>query len=78
MNETYIILLSLVLIYIVICKHCNNKQENWEIYKQLPYDYIKTGSTPMNYYTHNKFRKPYRYPFTFMKSYPVNHLSHLD
>ena len=70
--------LLLLLVFIVICLSKPSLLENWEIYKQLPYEHIKTGSKPLNYYVKTRFRKPYRYPFQFYKSYPVPHLSHLE
>ena len=52
--------------------------ENWVNYKQKPYNYIKTGSKPVNFYERPRYRKPYRYPFQFRKSYPVDHMSYLE
>tara|TARA_B100000123_G_C25709514_1_gene419208 strand:- start:251 stop:424 length:174 start_codon:yes stop_codon:yes gene_type:complete len=52
--------------------------ENWVPYKQKPYDYYKTGSNPLNFYERSRFRKPYRFPFQFKKSYPIKHMSYLD
>lgn len=53
-------------------------QENWEVYKQKPLGYVKTGSEPMNYYVRKRYRKPYRYPFQIVKENPIKHLSYLD
>ena len=76
MYNQYIILLIFAIIFIVLCK--NEAQENWEVYKQLPYGFIKTGSEPMNYYIRRRFRKPYRFPFQIIKLNPIKHLSYLN
>ena len=75
---THTIFLILLIIFLLICVYNPSVLENWEIYKQKPYKHIKTGRKPINYYLHKRFRKPYRYPFQFIKSYPIDHLSHLD
>ena len=68
----------LVIIFIAICFLRPSVLENWVIYKQLPYGYLDTASEPVNFYIKPRYRKPYRYPFQFHKSYPVHHLSHLE
>ena len=78
MCNQYIILLLLAIIFIVLCKNEYKKQENWEVYKQLPYGFIKTGSEPMNYYIKRRYRKPYRFPFQIVKLNPLKHLSYLN
>ena len=68
---------SLLIILILVLLLCNKTIEKWEIYKQKKYDYIKTGRKPLNYYEQIKYRKPYRYPYKFKKSYPIEHDSYL-
>lgn len=68
----------LVIIFIAICFLRPSVLENWVIYKQLPYGHLDTASEPVNFYIKPRYRKPYRYPFQFHKSYPVPHLSHLE
>jgi hypothetical protein len=77
-ENTLIVLVIIIIVYIYLYKQHHIYQENWEVYKQKPYGHIKTGSEPMNYYVQKRYRKPYRYPFQFMKTAPFNHLSHLD
>ena len=67
----------LILVLIVLCIMKPEALENWANYRQLPYGYVKTGSSPLSYYERPRYRKPYRYPFTFEKTYPVKHQSHL-
>ena len=47
------------------------------MYKQKPLGYIKTGSNNLSFYERPRYRKPYRYPFTYDQSYPTPHKSHL-
>lgn len=74
----YNLFLVLVIIFLLICVYNPIVLENWEIYKQKPLNYIQTGSSPINFYERKRYKKPYRYPFQFIKSYPVDHLSYLD
>ena len=73
-----IIFTILVIIFILLCFFMPGALENWVNYKQKPYNYIKTGATPVNFYKRPRYRKPYRYPFQFRKSYPVDHMSYLE
>ena len=50
--------------------------ENWELYKQPHFKHIQTGRKPMKFYKHLRYRQPYRFPFQFIKTYPIPHLTH--
>ena len=77
MNTNIIFLLLSVVILGCICMENKiNNIENYEMYKQKPFGYIKTGSKSLNFYERPRFRKPYRYPFTFTQTYPIPHKSH--
>lgn len=56
----------------------SNKLEHFRSYIQPTYKHVKTGSEPMGFYVHPRYRKPYRWPFTFYKSYPYPHMSPYD
>ena len=78
MNTEIVTLLLLVIILGCICAEKKLKKvENWEMYRQKPYGYVKTGSDPLTFYERPRYRKPYRYPFTFDQEYPTPHKSHL-
>ena len=78
MNTELVTLLLLVIILGCICAERKLKKvENWEMYRQKPYGYVKTGSVPLSFYERPRYRKPYRYPFTFDQEYPTPHKSHL-
>ena len=78
MHTEIIFLLLLVVILGCICMEKKIKNvENWEMYKQKPLGYIKTGSNNLSFYERPRYRKPYRYPFTYDQSYPTPHNSHL-
>lgn len=61
--------------------------ENWLDYKINPlgddsnirpnHFFLDSGFDPVNFYKRNRYRKPYRFPFTFYKSYPVQHKTYL-
>jgi len=50
--------------------------EHWANYRTRYYDYARTGTDPLIYYAKPIYRKPYRWPFTFFKSYPYPHMSY--
>lgn len=77
-NITHFTFIILLIIFILLCFFKPNALENWEIYKQKPLNYVKTGGKPLNYYERPRYRKPYMYPNQFRKSYPVDHMSYLD
>ena len=78
MNTEIVTLLLLVIILGCICAEKKLKKvENWEMYRQKPYGYVKTGSDPLTFYERPRYRKPYRYPFTFDQEFPTPHKSHL-
>ena len=77
MNTELVTLLLLIIILGCICAERKLKKvENWEMYRQKPYGYVKTGSAPLSFYERPRYRKPYRYPFTFDQEYPTPHKSH--
>lgn len=78
MNTEIVTLLLLIIILGCICAERKLKKvENWEMYRQKPYGYVKTGSAPLTFYERPRYRKPYRYPFTFDQEFPTPHKSHL-
>ena len=78
MNTEIVTLLLLIIILGCICAEKKLKKvENWEMYRQKPYGYVKTGSDPLTFYERPRYRKPYRYPFTFDQEFPTPHKSHL-
>jgi len=46
-------------------------EEKWQNYMEAPFDYMETGSNPLNFYRKDQYRKPYRWPFKFYQSYPL-------
>jgi hypothetical protein len=80
------ILIALLFIIIFVCLYKKNIidkldftiKEQFQTYIQHPYNYVKTGSDPVNFYRLDRYRKPYRYPFKYFKSYPVPHMAHLE
>ena len=76
-----LIFYCLFIIFVILCVKTPNVFESyagWSMYKQKPYNYIKTGSAPLEFYERPRYRKPYRYPFQIEKSYPTKHMSYLE
>lgn len=53
-------------------------REAFQTYTVKPFDYKKTGTDPLRFYRKDRYRKPYRYPYKFYKSYPVPQYSFLE
>lgn len=56
----------------------NKIQENWANYRTPYFDFARTGNDPLMFYNKPVYRKPYRWPFTFFKSYPYAHMSYFE
>ena len=56
----------------------NNLKEEFITYEQPYYNYQNTGRDPLMFYAKPIYRKPYRFPFKFYKSYPIQHLSNYE
>lgn len=69
------IIFIILFFYIFILLLHNN--ENFTTYTQNPYEYQKIGTTPLSYYIKPRYRKPYRFPYKFYKSYPNKHFEYL-
>ena len=81
MNENFLtigIIILIILSFIVIFYFSNRKVEGWANYERKPLNYLSTGSTPLNFYRKDLYRLPYRYPFTFNKSYPLPNQSYYE
>jgi hypothetical protein len=51
----------------------SNIIEGWTVYQSDPYGEASTGASPLTFYERNRYRKPYRWPFTFESSFPYVH-----
>jgi hypothetical protein len=76
------IYISIITVFILYYFYKIGKQakleENFEVYEQQPFNYLKTGSTPLGFYKKQVCRKPYRYPYTFHQSYPLPHMTYYE
>ncbi len=59
-------------------KNSNQIQEGFDMYQQLPFKYMYTGSQPLSYYRLDRYRLPYRYPDVFYTNYPVPYFRYYD
>jgi hypothetical protein len=48
---------------------------SWGTYTQGPFYELKTHPRDPVFYVKPIYRKPYRFPYKYMSSYPVNHMS---
>ena len=63
------------LFLLILC--CLTYTECFQNYKLSPYGEVYTGNDPLYFYKYNRYRKPYRWPFRYLSSYPYLHLSPL-
>jgi len=52
-----------------------NYSKGWDLYTQSPYYEWKTHPRKAVFYEKPLYRKPYRYPFKYISSYPIPHLA---
>jgi hypothetical protein len=50
----------------------------WNVYSQPPFYFWKTHPNKPVFYEKTLYRKPYRFPFGYMSSYPFNHFSNFQ
>jgi hypothetical protein len=67
-----------VVLIIMIIFGAKPLTEQWTTYIKPPFNHVATGQSPLAHYAKYRYRLPYRYPFTFYKSYPFPHQSHLE
>jgi hypothetical protein len=80
-SNIIIILFSLILFIFfinIIIVNCDTVKEPWVNYTQLPYGNINSGAgnkgiTPLVFYEHPIYRRPYNYPVCQLVDYPVPH-----
>lgn len=68
----------LILLVFIACYLLTQQSETFQNYTLNPFGYVYTGDDPLYFYNKNRYRKPYRWPFRFYKSYPYDHLSPLN
>ncbi len=66
-----ILIITMIILVITIQNNKCDLNEKLENYMRTPFNYIDTGSTPIDFYKKNLYRKPFDYPYKFFKSYPV-------
>jgi hypothetical protein len=76
--KTSTLILLIIIIGTMLLERKINSVENYEMYRQKPLGYVRTGSEPLSFYEMSRYRKPYRYPVTFDQSYPTPHKSHFN
>lgn len=55
-----------------------NYAKGWELYTQAPFYFWKSHPNKPVFYEKPLYRKPYRFPFGYMSSYPFDHFSHFQ
>ena len=72
---TLVVFILFINTFVVMCEPLN---EPWVNYKQLPYNNINSGAgdkgiTPLVFYEHSIYRRPYNYPVCHLVDYPFPH-----
>lgn len=76
-TSSFIALFVVVLMGILLYINRDRLRENWDVYRQGPYNTVRTGASPLAYYTKYLYRMPYMYPQSFPQSYPYPHDSYM-
>lgn len=66
-----LIVLALVIIAVILISR--NVNEDYQNYIQLPFGYMKSGTSPLSFYRRCIYRLPYNWPHVHYKSYPQPH-----
>ena len=75
----FILLIMIIFLFITNVYYNLNldkTKEDWQNYMELPFDFIGTGSNPINFYRKDIYRLPYDYPYKFYQSYPLPSMQH--
>ena len=62
----------IILLFLAILLSCN--KENFTGYIKNPFNYKEVGTSPLVFYNKPLYRKPYRYPFSFKTTYPIEYM----
>ena len=65
----HIILIIALLIFI-----CYSNKERFTGYIKFPFKYEDIGTSPLVMYNKPLYRKPYRFPYMFKSTYPMNYM----
>jgi len=78
MNNYGILCVVVIILFFIIILNKDTIEENWQNYVREPYKWVSTGSNPLSFYERPCYRKPYRYPYKFYKTYPLNNVSYYE
>mgnify|MGYP001269847412 CR=1 FL=1 len=67
-------ILILILIVVFLIFICYSNKEYFTSYVKFPFKYQDIGTSPIVMYNKPLYRKPYRYPYMFKSSYPINYM----
>ena len=70
-----ILYMTPVLVLVASCILYSFVTESFVSYKIFPFNYIYTGNDLLDFYNKPRYRKPYRWPFRYLSSYPETHYS---
>jgi hypothetical protein len=71
-------ILIFVFLFFAVIYTKKSIHEGFDMYQQLPFQYMYTGSQPLSYYRLDRYRLPYRYPDMFFTNYPVPYFRYYD
>ena len=67
---------NIIMVFILILILCYYNKEDFTEYIRKPFNYRNAGTSPLVMYNKPLYRKPYRYPYIFRSSYPINYMSY--
>lgn len=76
----FILLLMIIFMFlsnVYYIYELNKTKEQWTDYMRKPFNFLSTGSNPLNFYRKDIYRKPFMYPQKFYQSYPLPSMQYL-
>mgnify|MGYP004355342483 CR=1 FL=1 len=67
---------SILMIFVLLIIVCYYNKEDFTEYVKNPFGYRSIGTSPIVMYYKPLYRKPYRYPYAFRSTYPIDYMSY--
>jgi hypothetical protein len=64
---------NIIAVTVFLIAVCYFNKDHFTDYVRMPFNYRDIGTSPLVMYNKPLYRKPYRFPYMFKSSYPINY-----
>jgi hypothetical protein len=64
-----------IIVFLILLCYLN--KDHFTNYIRTPFNYQDIGTSPLVFYNKPLYRKPYRFPYMFESTYPVNYMRYV-